>query len=155
MLDTGDNRIYMKRHNKIFLLIPWLCFFVTLKAQKTAGAKSTKPNIIFILTDDLGYGDIGVFYQNLRKKANDRSEPWTSTPNIDYLASQGAMLPQHYCGAPVCAPARASLLLGVSQGHANVRDNQFDKALENNHTVASVLKQAGYATAAIGRASCR
>ena len=60
-------------------------------------------------------------------------------------------MPQHYCPAPVCAPSRASLLLGVHQGHANVRDNQFDKALENNHTLASVLKQAGYATAAIGK----
>ena len=132
-------------------MILCLCFLRTTKAQKSTNAKLAQPNIIFILTDDLGYGDIGVFYQNLRKKTNDRSEPWTSTPNIDYLASQGAMLPQHYCGAPVCAPARASLLLGVSQGHANVRDNQFDKALENNHTLASVLREAGYTTAAFGK----
>jgi arylsulfatase A-like enzyme len=58
---------------------------------------------------------------------------------------------QQYCPAPVCAPSRASLLLGVTQGHANVRDNQFDKALANNHTLASVLRQAGYATVAVGK----
>lgn len=113
--------------------------------------KSKKPNIIFILTDDLGYGDLGVFYQQLRAKANNRSEPWMFTPHLDTLAAHGAMFTQQYCPAPVCAPSRASLMLGVSQGHANVRDNQFDKALENNHTIATVLKTAGYSTAAIGK----
>ena len=110
-----------------------------------------RPNIVFILVDDLGYGDLGVFYQNERKSANDRSQPWHSTPNLDRMAAEGLQLRDHYCAAPVCAPARASLLLGVHQGHANVRDNQFDKALENNHTIASVLKSAGYATAAFGK----
>jgi arylsulfatase A-like enzyme len=110
-----------------------------------------KPNIIFILTDDLGYGDIGVFYQNQRKEAGDRSKPWTSTPNLDKIAAKGAMLMQHYCPAPVCAPSRASLMLGVNQGHANVRDNQFDKALEDNYNMANVMKKLGYTTAAIGK----
>jgi arylsulfatase A-like enzyme len=111
----------------------------------------TKPNILFILCDDLGYGDVGVFFQNLRRTTNQRTEPWHITPKIDTLAREGAQLPQHYCPAPVCAPSRASLLLGVHQGHSNVRDNQFDKALEANHTLGTVLKQAGYATAAIGK----
>ncbi len=75
----------------------------------------------------------------------------TFTPNLDKLAAEGAQLRDHYCAAPVCAPSRASILLGVSQGHANVRDNQFDKALENNHTLATVLDQAGYATVAVGK----
>jgi len=119
-------------------------------ALLAAGA-APKPNVIFILCDDLGYGDIGVFYQNLRKANNDRSEPWQFTPNLDTVASEGLQLPHHYCPAPVCAPSRASLLLGVHQGHANVRDNQFDKALENNHTIGTVLKGAGYATACIGK----
>lgn len=73
------------------------------------------------------------------------------TPHLDTLAAEGAKLPRQYCPAPVCAPSRASLLLGVSQGHANVRDNQFDKALEDNHTLASTLRQAGYSTAIIGK----
>lgn len=107
-----------------------------------------KPNIIFILADDLGWGDLGIFYQNARRTAG---EPAIVTPHLDVLATEGARLTNHYCAAPVCAPSRASLLLGVSQGHANVRDNQFDKALEDNHTLATVLRRAGYATAAIGK----
>ena len=128
------------------LLIFSIAFTTTAQQEATK-----KPNIIFILTDDLGYGDLGVFYQQLRAKTNNRGEPWMFTPHLDTLAAHGAMLTQHYCPAPVCAPSRASLLLGVSQGHANVRDNQFDKALENNHTIATVLSQAGYSTAAIGK----
>jgi arylsulfatase A-like enzyme len=107
-----------------------------------------RPNVIFILTDDLGYGDVGVFGQNARRA---EGKPAHSTPNLDAMAADGVRLTHHYCPAPVCAPSRASLMLGVHQGHANVRDNQFDKALEENHTIATVLKQAGYATAAIGK----
>ena len=110
-----------------------------------------RPNIIFILTDDLGYGDVGVFNQNQRKIRNDRSAPWMSTPHLDKMANEGAVLMQHYAAAPVCAPSRASLLSGRSQGHTEVRDNQFDKALADNYTLARVMKKAGYATAAIGK----
>lgn len=110
-----------------------------------------KPNIIFILADDLGYGDVGVFFQNSRAAKNDHSKPWQSTPQLDKMAAEGMQFHDHYCPASVCAPSRASLMLGVHQGHANVRDNQFDKALENNHTLATVLHEAGYATAAIGK----
>lgn len=109
-----------------------------------------RPNILFILCDDLGYGDVGVFFQNQRGVRNPGA-PRHFTPAVDALAAEGLRLPHHYCPAPVCAPSRASLLLGQHQGHANVRDNQFDKALENTHTLASVLKGAGYATAAIGK----
>lgn len=110
-----------------------------------------RPNIIFILCDDLGYGDIGVFYQNQRAALNDRSVPFFATPNIDSLARDGVKLMQHYSGAPVCAPSRASLLTGLTQGNCNVRDNQFDKALADTHTLGTVLRQAGYATAAFGK----
>ena len=110
-----------------------------------------KPNILFILTDDMGYGDLGVLFQNQRRMSHNRSKPFELTPNLDQLAKNGAELTQDYCAAPVCAPSRASLLLGQSQGHANVRDNQFDKALEDNWTLASVLKAAGYTTAIFGK----
>lgn len=116
-------------------------------ATVAAAQQAKKPNIIFILTDDLGSGDIGVFFQNQRKAG----QPRLYTPSLDRMAAEGAMLTQHYCAAPVCAPSRASILLGKTQGHANVRDNQFDKALEDNYTVANVLKEAGYVTAAIGK----
>ena len=111
-------------------------------------ASASHPNIIFILTDDLGYGDIGVFYQDQRKADG---KPCELTPNIDAMAAQGIQLRDHYTSAPVCAPARGTLLAGVHQGHAGVRNNQFDKALEDNHTLATVLKAAGYSTVAIGK----
>ena len=107
-----------------------------------------KPNIIFILADDLGYGDIGVFYQNRRAE---EGKPHHKTPNLDRMAEEGMRLNRHYVGAPVCAPSRASLLQGLHQGHSNVRNNQFDKALADNHTLASVLKEAGYATGLVGK----
>ncbi|RAV28107.1 sulfatase-like hydrolase/transferase [Sinomicrobium soli] len=131
-----------------------VCISSCGNVQKEKAAAQTdleKPNIIFILTDDLGYGDIGVFFQNERKKQGDKSEPWLQTPYLDAMAGDGARLTHHYTAAPVCAPSRASILLGVNQGHSNVRDNQFDKALEDNYTVANVLKQTGYRTVAIGK----
>ena len=132
-------------------LLPLCLLPLYLSAEPVADASLRRPNIIFILTDDFGYGDLGVLFQNSRKQANNRSKPWELTPKLDQFAAEGAQLRSHYCAAPVCAPSRASILLGVSQGHANVRDNQFDKALENNHTLATVLKQAGYATVAVGK----
>lgn len=127
-------------------------FALAANAQEGQPSRpARRPNLIFILTDDQGFGDLGVLFQNSRKQKGDRADPSHATPNLDAFAAQGAILPNHYCPAPVCAPSRASLLLGVHQGHANVRDNQFDKALEANHTFASVVRQAGYATAAIGK----
>lgn len=134
----------MKLHR---ILFSWLL----LTGCGFAAEAPKKPNIIFILTDDLGFGDVGVFFQNERKQRGDQAEPWHMTPKLDTMAKEGIQLRDYYCPAPVCAPSRASLLLGVHQGHANVRDNQFDKALENNHTLATVLNGAGYATGAIGK----
>ncbi len=139
----------MMMKNKSIVGILFFLFCVNYLNAQDKNLK--KPNIIYILTDDMGYGDIGVFFQNERKGKGDSSKPWLSTPNLDSMAKQGAQLTQHYCAAPVCAPSRASLLLGLNQGHANVRNNQFDKALEDNYTLANVLKEAGYATIAIGK----
>lgn len=128
------------------LIASWYLYAANGQAQE-----ARRPNIVYVLTDDLGYGDIGVFFQNLRQTNNNRSEPWHFTPQLDAIAAQGIQLRGQYCPAPVCAPSRASFLLGVHQGHANVRDNQFDKALADNHTVGTVLQGAGYATAVIGK----
>ena len=127
--------------------------FIMIAMLKVAVAQSSsqKPNIIFIISDDQGYGDLGAFFQNSRAKLHDKSKPVELTPHLDKLANEGVMLSQYYCPAPICAPSRASLLLGVSQGHANVRDNQFDKALEDNYTMASTLRTLGYSTVAIGK----
>lgn len=106
----------------------------------------SKPNVIFILLDDMGWGDFGVLYQNDSKHSKRHQ-----TPMLDQMAAEGMQLRAHYCPAPVCAPSRSSLLTGVHQGHAVVRDNQFDKALADNHTLASVMKAAGYKTWLVGK----
>ncbi len=111
------------------------------------GAPRQQPNILFILTDDLGYGDLGVLYQNSRSP----TQPRMATPELDRMAAGGMILRQHYTAAPVCAPARASLLLGQHQGDCPIRDNQFDKALPRNHTLGTVLQAAGYFTGMIGK----
>jgi arylsulfatase A-like enzyme len=110
-------------------------------------AAAAQPNIIFILCDDLGYGDVGVLFQNGRAVGL----PKHATPQLDKLAAEGLQLRRHYCPAPMCAPSRASLLTGVHQGHATVRNYMPSGALEDTHTVGTVLKKAGYATAVIGK----
>lgn len=108
--------------------------------------KVERPNIIYIMADDLGYGDLGCYGQ---KKF--------STPNIDRMAAEGKVFTQHYAGSTVCAPSRASLMTGLHTGHTTIRGNK-EYEPEGQHplpagtvTVASLLKQAGYATAATGK----
>jgi arylsulfatase A-like enzyme len=129
----------------------FLLVFILLCPFVLSAVAAPQPNIIYILCDDLGYGDVGVFAQNQRAARKDRNRPSFATPHIDTLARDGVKLTQHYAGSAVCAPSRASLLTGLTQGHANVRDNQFDKALADTHTISTVLRQAGYATAAFGK----
>ena len=123
-------------------------FFAGLLPQPLccANGGGQSPNIIFVLCDDLGWGDFGVLHQNASQHVRRHR-----TPNIDRMALEGMQLRAHYCPAPVCAPSRASLLTGVHQGHAQVRDNQFDKMLADNHTLGTVLQAAGYRTAMIGK----
>ncbi|WP_128548623.1 sulfatase-like hydrolase/transferase [Larkinella soli] len=132
------------------ILVLLLLFGLTDCRKPSAGRKASagKPNIIFILTDDLGYGDLGILFQNERAAAH---LPFHRTPHLDQMAREGIRLTRHYVPAPVCAPSRASLMLGRHQGHANVRNNQFDKALADEPTLASVLKEAGYATGLVGK----
>lgn len=133
-------------------MLPIAVIPTRLNAQKQQkSSNNDAPNIIFILTDDLGYGDLGVFFQNQRKQKGDKTLPYQMTPFLDQMAASGAKFTNQYSNAPVCAPSRASFMTGLNQGNAQVRDNQFDKQIENNHTVANMLKSAGYATAAIGK----
>ncbi len=101
-----------------------------------------QPNILFILADDLGYGDLGCYGQKR-----------ISTPNIDRLAAEGMRFTQAYSGATVCAPSRCSLLTGLHCGHATIRGNKKPEAgiRGAETTVASLLKQAGYETALFGK----
>jgi arylsulfatase A-like enzyme len=138
----------------IAVVAAWLAFSPLRAETPLSGPEAIQkrpPNIVFILVDDMGWGDLGVFCQNGRNFALNRHMPAFVTPKLDAMAAEGIQLRRHYSAAPVCASARSSLLCGVHQGHSGVRDNQFDYPLENNHTLATVLEQAGYATVAIGK----
>ena len=124
--------------------------------------KPGKPNIIYILADDLGYGELGSYGQQI-----------IETPHLDELARQGMRFTQHYSGAPVCAPARCVLMTGNHSGHAYVRGNDEwgsrgkvwdyqamfdDPFLEGQRplpdsilTVGEILQSAGYKTAVVGK----
>ncbi len=102
--------------------------------------KIVKPNIIFILADDLGYGDIGCYGQKTIK-----------TPNIDQMASEGIRFTQHYAGSTVSAPSRCCLMTGKHTGHAVVRGNINVPLKASDTTVAELLKSAGYKTALVGK----
>jgi arylsulfatase A-like enzyme len=139
------NRIHLLQ---TFFLILGGVVFTSSPAQRIKGKR---PNIIFIMADDQGFGDLGNFFQNKRAALKDASKPVELSPHLDQLAKEGTVLSQYYCAAPICAPSRASILLGVSQGHSNVRDNEFDKAIDDNYTMASTLRSLGYSTAAVGK----
>ncbi len=105
-----------------------------------------KPNIIFILADDLGYGDLGC-----------QGQSKFQTPNIDLLAKEGMTFTQHYAGSTVCSPSRSVLLTGQHTGHTPIRGNKRDGNKGNwplaadALTVAEMLQQNGYATGAFGK----
>ncbi len=101
-----------------------------------------RPNIIFIMADDMGIGDLGCYGQKL-----------IATPAIDRMADQGMRFTQVYAGSSVCAPTRSSIMTGMHNGHNRVRDNIPHGVFlqPDDLTVAEVLKRAGYKTAAIGK----
>ena len=106
------------------------------------GAGGKKPNIIFIMADDLGYGDLGCYGQKE-----------IQTPHIDSIAHEGTRFTQVYAGSSVCAPSRCALMTGLHNGHGRIRDNIPHGVFlqPDDLTVAEVLKQAGYRTGAIGK----
>ena len=101
-----------------------------------------RPNIVFIMADDLGYGDLGCYGQHL-----------IATPNIDRMASEGMRFTQAYAGSTVCAPSRCSLMTGKHMGHATVRGNRNPEVplRPDDVTVAEIAKMAGYRTAQFGK----
>ncbi len=107
-----------------------------LPAQTLPG----KPNIIFILADDLGYGDLGCYGQQR-----------ISTPNLDRIAAEGLRFTQAYSGCTVCAPSRCALITGLHTGHARIRANSRVPLEPGDTNVAKVLKSAGYHTGIIGK----
>jgi arylsulfatase A-like enzyme len=141
----------------ILLTIVGSLFHVALAdgQEQRRDRSSLRPNIVFIMADDLGYGDLGCYGQKL-----------IQTPNIDRMAQEGTRFTHCYAGAPVCAPSRSALMTGQHTGHTRVRDNSGRVGgvpdeisgeghriplLDNDITIAEVLKQAGYATGMTGK----
>ena len=156
----GKPKIFMKQ--LCFFLFPFASLFLNCQAELKKEKLRSKPNIIYILADDLGYGDIGVYGQ---KKIE--------TPNLDALASNGMIFTQHYTGAPVCAPARYMLLTGKHSGHSYIRGNYewkergnvwdyramiADSTLEGQFPIPTnsilfpqLLQKEGYTTGMVGK----
>lgn len=103
-------------------------------------ASLEKPNIVYILADDLGYGDLGCFGQET-----------LTTPHLDRMASEGMKFTRHYSGSTVCAPSRCVLMTGLHTGHCTVRGNGAALLKDEDLTVAEVLKGAGYVTGCFGK----
>ena len=130
------------------LLLIALGLFLASNSTATA-AESRPPNVVFIIADDLGYGDLGSYGQ---KKIR--------TPHLDRMAAEGMRLTQHYSGNAVCAPSRCVLMTGKHPGHAFIRDNkQFKPGQDEGQwpipagtvTLAKLFQQRGYATGGFGK----
>lgn len=104
------------------------------------GQAADRPNIIVILADDLGYGDLGSYGQNR-----------FATPRLDEMADEGMRFTSFYAGNTVCAPSRWSLLTGMHMGHAYVRGNAGISLRDRDVTLPKVLKESGYATGMFGK----
>ncbi len=128
------------------ILLFCVCVLFGMEVGPARAAGGEKPNIIFILSDDLAQGDLGCYGQRLIK-----------TPCIDRMAAEGLRTTQAYCGTTVCAPSRTALMTGLHMGHSPIRANREIGAEgqmplpEGTYTVAQLLKGAGYATACIGK----
>jgi len=109
-------------------------------ARAAGSGKHRAPNVIFILADDLGYGDLGCYGQKQIR-----------TPNLDRFAAEGMRFTQAYAGSTVCAPSRCCLMTGRHTGHARVRGNARVPLLPDDVTVAEILRQAGYKTGIVGK----
>jgi arylsulfatase A-like enzyme len=106
----------------------------------SAADATRPPNVVFILADDLGYGDLGCYGQKQIR-----------TPNIDRLAAEGIRFTQVYAGSTVCAPSRCALMTGLHTGHCRIRGNANVPLDPKDTTVAEALKAASYGTALIGK----
>lgn len=137
-----------QNRNKYLYLLPALAISGSVLAANPVGSEkaNTKPNIIYILADDLGYGDLSCYGQTRFQ-----------SPNIDRLAAEGMRFTQHYSGSTVCAPSRSALMTGQHTGHTAIRGNrewnpegQWPMP-DATFTLAEMLKKEGYATGAFGK----
>ena len=132
--------------SNIFLIVIFFALIACGEKKNDSSDQKRRPNIIYILADDLGYGDLSIYGQTK-----------FTTPNIDKLATEGIRFTQHYSGSTVCAPSRSSLMTGLHTGHTPIRGNkewkpegQWPMPAET-YTMAEMLNEAGYATGAFGK----
>ena len=124
----------------LIIVSVWSSCSLSKKTASTVSASGKLPNIIFILADDLGYGDVGCYGQQL-----------IQTPNIDRLARSGMRFTDFYAGSTVCAPSRASLMTGQHTGHVSVRGNGEVPLPAADSILPQVLKQKGYRNGMVGK----
>src|SRR5262249_48243762 len=117
-----------------------LTLLLATATPTTAAAETRRPNIVLIQADDLGYGDLSVYGQRR-----------FTTPNIDRLAAEGTRFTQYYAGSTGCAPSPGALMTGKHTGHGRIRGNGDLPLLPEDVTIAKLLRDAGYATAVIGK----
>lgn len=142
-LDRGQNQLpdYLNRNSmKLKLILTILFALLSVHHLHADNQEAIQPNIILILADDLGFGDLGCFGQRTLE-----------TPNIDRLAEEGLRLTRHYSGSTVCAPSRAVLMSGIHTGKSRLRTNWDQPLPDELPTIASVLKTAGYRTGCFGK----
>ena len=131
----------MKLHHHRYLCGVLKCLLiVTLLQMYTSVRAAQLPNIIYILADDLGYGDLSCYGQRILK-----------TPRLDGLARSGMRFTQHYAGSTVCAPSRCVLMTGLHTGNTRIRGNDKSLLRPQDITLAEVLQDAGYATGCVGK----
>ena len=124
-----------------YLTVVLTCVIVSTSTIAISKLDAAKPNVIYIMADDAGIGDIGAYGGKI-----------IATPNIDKLAREGLKFTQHYSGSTVCAPSRSVLMTGQHTGHTRIRGNSTNAALlDEDVTVGEIMKQAGYVTAAMGK----
>lgn len=121
-------------------LFAWLFFYCLASSSQCLAQHKRPPNIVLILADDLGYGDLGCYGQKT-----------LATPALDRLAAEGLRFTQHYAGSTVCAPSRGVLMTGLHTGHSPIRSNAEALLPEAITTTAEALKSAGYATGCVGK----
>lgn len=140
MFTKTNRRIKLFFH---FIALICIGFIACVDKKQT---RNEKPNVIYILADDLGYGDLSCYGQ---KKFQ--------TPNIDKLAARGMLFTQHYSGSTVCAPSRSALMTGMHTGHTAVRGNKeiYPEGQypipDSTYTIAEMFKKKGYSTGAFGK----
>ena len=139
-------KIKMQLLNRIKILSIFVMLFGSKGFAQENNPNFRPPNVVLILADDLGYGDLSCYGQK-----------YFQTPNIDALAASGMRFTQHYAGAPVCAPSRCALLTGKNTGHATIRGNKKANKYGDypisvtDSTLAQLFKEKGYATGIFGK----